>query len=60
MYDKPFFNEFLVDIDGRDEFYDRAVEKGFVPGVKVGRSGLLIAVTEQRTKDEADELAALL
>ena len=60
VYDKPFFNEFLVDIDGRDEFYDRAVEKGFVPGVKVGRSGLLIAVTEQRTKDEADELAALL
>lgn len=60
VYDNPFFNEFLVDIDGRDEFYDRAVEKGFVPGVKVGRSGLLIAVTEQRTKDEADELAALL
>lgn len=60
VYDKPFFNEFLVDIDGSDEFYDRAVEKGFVPGVKVGRSGLLIAVTEQRTKDEADELAALL
>lgn len=60
VYGKPFFNEFLVDIDGRDEFYDRAVGKGFVPGVKVGRSGLLIAVTEQRTKDEADELAALL
>lgn len=60
VYDKPFFNEFLVDIDGRDEFYERAVGKGFVPGVKVGRSGLLIAVTEQRTKDEADELAALL
>lgn len=36
VYDKPFFNEFLVDIDGRDEFYDRAVEKGFVPGGKWG------------------------
>ena len=58
VYDRPFFNEFLVKIDNRDNVYDRAIAKGILPGVKVGDDKLLIAVTEKRTKGEVDELLA--
>ena len=58
VYDRPFFNEFLVKIDNRDNVYDRAIATGILPGVKVGDDKLLIAVTEKRTKGEVDELLA--
>ena len=60
VYKQPFFNEFLVKIDNRDAFYDKAIERGMLPGVKVGKDQLLIAVTEKRTKDEIEALVALL
>ncbi|MGG6545095.1 UNVERIFIED_CONTAM: aminomethyl-transferring glycine dehydrogenase subunit GcvPA [Prevotella sp. 15_C9] len=60
VYKQPFFNEFFVKIDNRDAFYDKAIEKGMLPGVKVGKDQLLIAVTEKRTKDEIEALVALL
>ncbi len=60
VYNQPFFNEFLVRIDHRDEFYNKAVEAGILPGVKVGEDQLLIAVTEKRTREEADRLVQLL
>lgn len=60
VYDRPFFNEFLVKLDNRDSFYDRAIDKGILPGVKIGDDMLLIAVTEKRTKEEVDELVAVL
>lgn len=60
VYDKPFFNEFLVSMSHRDDFYDRAIAEGILPGVKVDDDKLLIAVTEKRTREEADRLVALL
>lgn len=60
VYDRPFFNEFLVKLDNRDSFYDRAIDKGILPGVKIGDDMLLIAVTEKSTKEEVDELIAVL
>lgn len=60
VYDLPFFNEFLVSIDNRDTFFDHAVANGILPGVKIDDDKLLVAVTEKRTKAEADALAALL
>ena len=60
VYQQPFFNEFLIRIDHRDVFYDKAVAAGILPGVKVGDDQLLIAVTEKRSKEEVDQLAALL
>ena len=33
-------------------FYDKAIEKGILPGVKVGEDKLLVAVTEKRTKED--------
>ena len=60
VFNQPFFNEFLVRVENRDAFYDKAITKGILPGVKVGEDLLLIAVTEKRTKEEIDTLVALL
>ena len=59
VYNKEFFNEFLVEIQDRDAFFDKAIENGFLPGIKVGKDKLLIAVTEKRTKDEVDSFIEL-
>ena len=60
VFNQPFFNEFLVRVENRDAFYDKAITQGILPGVKVGEGLLLIAVTEKRTKEEIDTLVALL
>lgn len=59
VYNKEFFNEFLVEMQDRDAFFDKAIEKGFLPGIKVGKDKLLIAITEKRTKDEVDSFIEL-
>ena len=60
-YDKPFFNEFLVTYDGNvDELQKRWQDNGFFGGLKVGEDKILLAVTEQRTKEEIDRLVALV
>ena len=59
-YDQPFFNEFLVTIDNRDAFYDKAIQAGILPGIKVGSDKLLVASTEKRTKEETDKYVSLL
>ena len=60
VYDAPFLCEFLVSMDGRDAFYEKAIAAGILPGVKVDDDKLLIAVTEKRTKEEMDKLVKLL
>lgn len=60
VYDKPFFNEFLVQVQNRDAFFDKAIKKGILPGIKIDDDKLLIAVTEKRTKEEVDMLVGLL
>jgi glycine dehydrogenase subunit 1 len=60
--DKPFFNEFVINTKKpAQELIDAGIEAGFLPGINVadyikGREGILIAVTEKRTKDEMDAL----
>ena len=55
-YSQPFFNEFYVKYDGDvDALYRRFIEAGFLGGVKL-EDGLLLAVTEKRTKEEIDNL----
>ena len=55
VYDKPFFNEFLVRYDGdMDELFSFYLMNGVLPGVRMGDDCLLIAVTEKRTKEEVD------
>ena len=59
VYDKPFFNEFLVAYDGDvDTLYQRFIDAGFLGGVKVD-GGILLAVTEKRTKAEIDNLVKI-
>ena len=61
VYDKPFFNEFLVrydrDVDELIQFY---MMNGILPGLKMSDGSLLIAVTEKRTKEEIDRFVEAL
>jgi len=59
VFDKPFFNEFYVNYDGDvDTLYQRFVDAGFLGGVRLEK-GLLIAVTEKRTKEEIDNFVKI-
>ena len=61
VYDKPFFNEFVVSYDGDvDALQKRLLDNGFFAGVKVADHQLMFAVTEKRTKEEIDHLISLL
>ncbi len=56
IYDKPFFNEFFVRYDGDgDGLYQRFLYAGILGGVRY-QDGFLIAVIEQRSKQEIDNL----
>ena len=61
VYDKPFFNEFLVRYDGDvDELFKFYMMNGILPGLKMSDGSLLIAVTEKRTKEEIDQFVSVL
>lgn len=60
-----FFKEFVLELPGpADKYLDAMVAKGFHAGVSLGKwyegmeNCLLVAVTEKRSKDEIDALAA--
>ena len=58
VYDKPFFNEFYVNYDGDvDTLYQRFIEAGIL--VVKAENGLVLAVTEKRTKEEIDKLVKI-
>jgi len=69
-YEAPFFKEFALRAPSNGEsLVDRAAEGGFDIGPRLARvdhsvsadqDGVLVAVTEQRTRDEIDGLAASL
>ncbi len=55
VYDKPFFNEFVVSYDGDlDALLRQLQAHGIFGGVKLGDNQLMIAVTEKRTKEDID------
>jgi len=67
-FDRPTFKEFVVRA-GRgkvDDLLARACERGFLAGVPLARwypdlaDCFLVSVTEKRTRDEIDALAAYL
>ena len=60
-YNKPFFNEFCMTYDGDiDALQAECADNGFMAGVKVDEDTIMFAVTEQRTKEEIDELVDLI
>jgi glycine dehydrogenase subunit 1 len=59
VFDQPFFNEFFVKYDGDiDTLYQRFVDAGFLGGVRM-EDGLIMAVTEKRTKEEIDNFVKI-
>ena len=60
VYDKPFFNEFVVSYDGDvDVLQRRMADNGIFAGIKLADNQLMFAVTEKRTKEEIDHLIEL-
>lgn len=60
-YNQPFFNEFCMTYDGDiDALQAECADNGFMAGVKVDDNTIMFAVTEQRTKEEIDELVDLI
>ncbi len=60
-FPQPFFNEFCVTYDGDvSQLQKICLEKGFMAGVQIDEHTLMFAVTEQRTKEEIDELVNII
>ena len=60
-YEQPFFNEFCVRYDGNlDALQQRWLDHGIFGGIKVSDDVVMFAVTEKRTKEEIDQLIALI
>ena len=62
----PVVREFAVRVPDLDGLFERARAEGINPGYRLGRDypeyedGLLVAITERRTKEHIDRLAALV
>jgi glycine dehydrogenase subunit 1 len=62
----PVVREFAVRVPDLDGFVARAREAGVNPGYRLGRDypeysdGLLVAITERRTREQIDQLASLV
>jgi glycine dehydrogenase subunit 1 len=67
IHDRPVVREFAINLDAPvQRVIDRCQEQGINPGYALGRdypeydNGLLVAVTERRTKADIDRLADVL
>ena len=61
-YNQPFFNEFCVTFDSlrADDILSECAEYGIAAGVKINENTLMLAVTEQRTREEMDDLVSII
>lgn len=63
-FDRPFFKEFVVNTPvAPDKIIESLAEQGILAGLDLNRfgdDGLMIAVTEKRSKEELDELVNAL
>ena len=59
-YDAPFFMEFVVDVDDSKSVNDKLLKNDILGGYSIDDTGLLLAFTEKRSKDEIDRLADIL
>ena len=57
LFPGEFFKEFAVRVDRPARAQQRLLEAGFLVGPPVGEEGLLVSVTERRTREEIDRLA---
>ena len=60
VYDKPFFNEFVVRVDGDANILRQFLLKNDIfGGVMVAEDQIMFAVTEKRTKEEIDRMVEM-
>jgi len=60
VYDKPFFNEFVVRFDGDANILRQFLLKNDIfGGVMVAEDQIMFAVTEKRTKEEIDRMVEI-
>jgi glycine dehydrogenase subunit 1 len=64
-HEQPVIREFAVRLDvggaaPRDEVLDRCRQDGVNPGLPLEDDGLVVAITEQRSRADIDRLAAVL
>lgn len=60
-FNQPFFNEFCLTYDGDiDTLQEECIDAGFLAGVKIDNRTIMFAVTEQRTREEIDELIEVI
>src|SRR4051812_21651349 len=67
LHEQPVIREFAVRLDASvDRVIERCAAEGVNPGYRLGadyeeyEDGLLIAITEQRTREDIDRLARVL
>ncbi len=61
VFNQPFFNEFCLEYAGDvDVLQKKFIDNGYMGGVKVADNVIMFAVTEQRTKEEIDNLVKLI
>ena len=61
VYDKPFFNEFLVRYNGdADALQSRCAKAGFLAGVKTGDDTILFAATEKNSREDIDNMVKII
>jgi glycine dehydrogenase subunit 1 len=58
--DAPFLWEFVVEMPDVARVNEALLEAGIVGGLDLGDGGMLVAVTEKRTKDEMDRFAEVV
>ena len=61
VYDKPFFNEFVLRFDGDvDKLQDIWLMNGIHGGIKIAEDQIMFAVTEKRSKEEIDRMVEIM
>jgi glycine dehydrogenase subunit 1 len=61
MHEQPVVREFALELDApAEKVIERCLQEGVNPGLPVGDHGLLVAITEQRSRADIDRLAQVL
>ena len=61
MFNRPFFNEFLIrsEVPVR-KVNEKLLQHNILGGYEVGENSMILCVTEKRTKSEIDKLVSVL
>ena len=66
LFERPYFNEFVISIKESDAAAERLKENGFIPGISIKPyypgldDGLLVAATENTAKEDIDRFVDVL